>query len=600
MNAPNRNTLWAQTFVDELARSGLQAVCIAPGSRSTPLTIAFAAEPRIRLYSHLDERSAAFFALGLALAGQKPVALVCTSGTAAANFYPAVIEAHQARVPLLLLTADRPHELRHSGANQTIDQVKLYGDQVRWFVDVALPEANPPASSLRSLRTLAGRALAVATGSPPGPVHLNFPFRKPLEPIPVPGDQLNPAAVQTVDALAGRPAQQPFTRFSRGTVAPSEDQIDSLAAAMQDTSRGLIICGPRCPGGAFPQAVTRLARLMDYPILADPLSGLRFGSHLEQANGLILGSYENFLPGWQTRGWPAPQLMLRFGAMPTGKAIGDYLESAAGCRQFAVDGHGVWADATHQLTDFIWAEPEITCQQLAGRLEANQITAADPGWATMFRQAEQKSWATIELARSETFFEGGILADVVELLPPEAILYVASSLPVRHLEQFGRPGNVPLRVLANRGVSGIDGTIASALGAAAAAAAPLVLVTGDVAFYHDLNSLLALRRCEVKATIVLINNDGGGIFHRLPIAQFDPPFTDLFLTPHGLDFEPAIRMFGADYIRVTTRADFRDALRQSLGAAVPRVIEVPSDSARFEQRRREIMARIAEQLKSDN
>jgi 2-succinyl-5-enolpyruvyl-6-hydroxy-3-cyclohexene-1-carboxylate synthase len=600
MNAPNRNTLWAQIFVDELARSGLQAVCIAPGSRSTPLTIAFAAEPRIQVYSHLDERSAAFFALGLALAGRKPVALVCTSGTAAANFYPAVIEAHQAQVPLLLLTADRPHELRHSGANQTIDQVKLYGDQVRWFVDVALPEANPPASSLRSLRTLAGRTMAVAAGSPPGPVHLNFPFRKPLEPIPVPGDQPGPAAGETAEALAGRPAQQPYTRFSRGTVAPSEGQIDSLVAAIRAVARGLIICGPRCPAGAFPQAVTRLARLTGYPILADPLSGLRFGPHLEQVNGLILGGYENFLPGWRDRGWSTPQLILRFGAMPTGKAIGDYLESVAECRQFAVDGHGLWADATHQLTDFMWADPEITCQQLADQLEVSQVPTTDSGWATVFRQAEQACWATIELARSETLFEGGILVDVVELLPPEAILYVASSMPVRHLDQFGRPGSTPLCVLANRGASGIDGTISSALGAAAATAASLVLVTGDLAFYHDLNGLLALRRCGVKATIVLINNDGGGIFHRLPIAQFDPPFTDLFLTPHGLDFEPAIRMFGADYIRVTTQADFRDALRQSIGGTTSCIIEVPSDSARYEQLRREIMARVAAQLKHDN
>jgi 2-succinyl-5-enolpyruvyl-6-hydroxy-3-cyclohexene-1-carboxylate synthase len=595
MNAPNRNTLWAQIFVDELARSGLQAVCIAPGSRSTPLTLAFAAEPRIQVYSHIDERSAAFFALGLALAGQKPVAVVCTSGTATANFFPAVIEAHHAQVPLLVLTADRPHELRHSGANQTIDQVKLYGDQVRWFVDVALPEANPPTGSLRALRTLAGRAMAVAAGSPPGPVHLNFPFRKPLEPIPVPGDGPDPATAKTA-ALAGRPAQQPTTRFSRGVVSPTAGQIESLAAALRETPHGLIVCGPRCPAGVFPEAVTRLARLTGYPILADPLSGLRFGPHLEHADGFILGGYETFLPGWQARGWPAPQLVLRFGAMPTGKAIGDYLESLAECRSLAVDEHGLWSDASHHLTDFIWADPGLTCQQVAKRLEANQIRPLDTGWVTTFRRAEQTCWATIEQARTETFFEGEILADVIELLPPEAILFVASSLPVRHLDQFGRPGTRPLRVLANRGASGIDGTISSALGAAAATAAPLVLVTGDLAFYHDLNGLLALRRCGVKATIVLINNDGGGIFHRLPIAQFEPPFTDLFLTPHGLDFEPAVRMFGAEYRRVTGRADFRGALQQSLGAATAHVIEVPSDSAQYERLRRDIMARVAGQL----
>lgn len=587
MEAPNPSSLWAQVFVDELARAGLRAVCIAPGSRSTPLTLAFAAEPRIRVYSLLDERGAAFFALGLALAGGRPVALVCTSGTAAANFFPAVVEAHQSRVPLLVLTADRPHELRHSGANQTIDQIKLYGDFVRWFVDVAPPEAAPSARTLRSLRTLACRALATAAGLPPGPVHLNFPFRKPLEPTP---EHLAAGALQ---ALAGRPAGLPFTRFSRGTVSPSEAQLDSLAELVQSAGRGLIVCGPRCPGGRFPGAVTRLVRLTGFPLLADALSGLRFGPHLEAAGGLILGGYETFLSGGPAGGWPAPEVVLRFGAMPTSKVLGDYLEGLAGCPQIALSEDGRWADAGHQLDHFIWADPALACQRLAERLEAAPGRAERSGWAMAWQRAEAETWAVVEAARAGSFFEGSLLADVVELLPPGAGLYVASSLPVRHLDQFVRPRATPLRVFANRGASGIDGTISSALGAAAAGDAPLVLVTGDLAFYHDLNGLLALRRCGVRATIVLINNDGGGIFHRLPVADFDPPFTDLFLTPHGLDFEPAVRMFGADYRRVTDRAAFRRALQQALDSDASQVIEVPSDSAEFERRRREIVATVA-------
>lgn len=232
------NTLWAETFVDELARGGLQAVVIAPGSRSTPLTLAFAAHPAIRHYLHLDERSAAFFALGLALATTRPVALLCTSGTAGANYFPAIIEARMSQVPLLVLTSDRPPELRHSGANQTIDQVKLYGDQVLWGVDVALPEADAPAVALRNLRTLAARALATAAGLPPGPVHLNFPFRKPLEP-----------ALPHTPAFA--PAGPPHTRTLRGQLLPTPNQIAELAALINQHERGLIVCGPRCEGG-FP------------------------------------------------------------------------------------------------------------------------------------------------------------------------------------------------------------------------------------------------------------------------------------------------------------------------------------------------------------
>lgn len=596
MSAPNRNTLWAQVFVDELVRAGLRAVCIAPGSRSTPLTMAFARCRHIPVYSHIDERSAGFFALGMALADGEPVALVCTSGTATANFHPAIIEAYYGQVPLLVLTADRPPELRNSGANQTIDQVKMYGDHVRWFVDVAPPEARPPARTLCYLRTLAARALAIAGGPPAGPVHLNFPFRKPLEPIPVPGDMPKPPAGEAAPAWQGRADGAPFTHIARGTLTPTSTQVAALVEAIQDAPRGLIVCGPRCPRGRFPPAVTRLARAAGYPILADALSGVRFGSHVAEAEGLILGGYETFLQSGAIA-WEPPQLVLRFGAMPVSQALGEYLESLPECRQIAVDGNGVWEDATHSIHDLLWTDPEMTCRLVTERLEATGTAPADPHWVATMRNAERQSWEAIDAALTETFFEGAILVDVVELLPPGAVLYVSNSLPVRHLDQFARPRPAPLRVLANRGASGIDGTISSALGAAAVTDAPLVLVTGDLAFYHDLNGLLALRRCGVKATIVVINNNGGGIFHRLPIADFDPPFTELFVTPHGLEFEPVVRMYGVEFISVGTREAFRDALRASTEARTAHVIEVRSDAVEHEQHRRRIVGAVVEKLK---
>jgi 2-succinyl-5-enolpyruvyl-6-hydroxy-3-cyclohexene-1-carboxylate synthase len=491
----------------------------------------------------------------------------------------------------LVLTTDRPHEARHSGANQTVDQVKMYGDHVRWFVDVAPPEANPAGLTLRALRSLAGRAMAVAVGLPPGPVQLNFPFRKPLEPTPAPADGTEKAA-----QVEGRSDQRPFTRITRGVCIPAADQLDLLTGLIQEAPRGLIVCGPRCPGGHFPQAVTQLARRAGYPILADALSGVRFGPHVAEAEGIILGGYDTFLQPEFTAGW-RPEVILRFGAMSISQALMNYMAGAASSRQVAIHESGTWQDENHTLSDFIWAEPEAVCELTAARLETAELKPRDSSWLAGFQQAERQAHQAVEMARSERFFEGAILAEVVEAMPTEALLYVASSLPVRHLDQFAPPKPGSLRVLANRGASGIDGTIASALGAAAATQRPLVLVIGDLAFYHDMNSLLALKRCGVKATIVLINNNGGGIFHRLPIAQFEPPFTELFVTPHDLNFEPVVRMFGADYIAASTREEVRQALGQALAAENSHVIEVSTDAVLHEQARRGIMETVALELK---
>jgi 2-succinyl-5-enolpyruvyl-6-hydroxy-3-cyclohexene-1-carboxylate synthase len=474
-----------------------------------------------------------------------------------------------------------------------MDQVKLYGDHVRWFVDVAPPEANPPARTLRYLRTLACRALAMANSSPPGPVHLNFPFRKPLEPIPVPGDLPAQLDHQISQAIQGREAEQPFTHLSRGLLAPSPAQVESLVAAISEARRGLIVCGPRCPGGEFPQAVFRLAQAAGFPILADALSGVRFSTG--QAG--VLGGYETFLQKEVTKRWAPPDLVLHVGAMPISQALINYLEAVSdSSRRIALTASGTWTDETHSINELIWAEPALVCQAVSEALEQRPLPARDHAWVAAFEQAEREVWQTVDATASETFFEGLILRDVVEAMPHQTLLYVASSLPVRHLDQFVRPQASNLRVFANRGVSGIDGTIASALGAAASIGAPLALVLGDLAFYHDLNSLLALQRGGLKATIVLINNDGGGIFHRLPIAQFDPPFSELFLTPHGLQFEPVVRMFGLNYRQTSSREAFRLAFREALEADQSWVIEVPTDSIQHEAARRHIMKQVAERL----
>lgn len=316
MTAPNRNTLWARTFADELARTGINAVCIAPGSRSTPLTEAFDRHDDIETFSHLDERSAAYFALGRARRTGDVTPIVCTSGTAAANFHPAVIEASQARVPMLVLTADRPPELRDSGANQTVDQEKLYGDAVRWYKDMPEPEATD--RKLRSLRTTAARAVSEATGVDSGPVHLNFPFRKPLEPTYVEDDV---SADLSREALDGRNGS-PYVKTTSGAPELSDDHLRKLADELA-VDRGLIIAGPADPPGFNAEAIAAFAHATGFPVVADPLSGLRFGGHTRTTT--VLGGYDAYLDERVTADWPDPEVVVRIGASPTSKPLRKYL-----------------------------------------------------------------------------------------------------------------------------------------------------------------------------------------------------------------------------------------------------------------------------------
>jgi 2-succinyl-5-enolpyruvyl-6-hydroxy-3-cyclohexene-1-carboxylate synthase len=573
MNTANRNTIWSSIFVGELKKLGLDSVCIAPGSRSTPLAVAFA-ESGIKIYIHSDERSASYFALGLARASQKPVALLCTSGTAAANFFPAIVEANYSEVPLIVLTADRPAEMRESGANQTIDQLKIYGDHVRWFMDVPAPEANFPKHLLRYLQSLAARACETSQSPLPGAVHLNFQFRKPLEPIDVPADIPSWMNDSLLSALEAAPAQ---LSFSRPRLAPTAEQINFLAEKISSSPKGIIVCGPRCPAGDFPARLTELATKLGYPILADSLSGLRFVEHV---NENIIGGYDTFLPT-NLR----PQIILRFGDVPTSSALCDYLDSLDGVPQIHISEVKRWRDDRFRVTHSMWCDPLLLIESLIQNLKTN----VDPNWLPAWRKFEEKVWDEVEALKTESNFEGGILSDVLDQLPAGNGLFVANSLPVRHLDQFAKPAKKSVRVFANRGASGIDGTLSSALGAAAHFPG-LVFVTGDTSFYHDMNGLLAIQRCGIRATIIVINNDGGGIFQRLPISNFEPPFTDLFVAPHGLTFEHAAKLYGIDYVRAE-RLSLKPALEKSLSSQKSTIIEIPSDVTKFEQLRKDLLRR---------
>lgn len=594
----NPNIQWAQLLVTALAQAGLTAVCLAPGSRSTPLTLAFDAHPAVDTHMHLDERSAGFFALGMAIAHDRPVALVCTSGTAVANFLPAIIEAKMSQIPLLILTADRPHELRYSGANQTIDQVKIFGDQVLWSVDLPIPQVGAPELATRNVATLAARAYATANGLPKGPVHLNFPFRQPLEPKE--GHHPHASMSAAESGLAGHGQ----VSMTQGIITPSDTQLNTLGTIIQEHRHGLIICGPRCPGGNFPQAVMALAQQSGYPILADPLSGVRFVDSQRQDNAerLVISGYETFL---QTDpGWPEPQVIIRFGAVPISKWLNAYLDRITPTYRIHIRESGVWADDSHRIGHFMQANETAVCQHLRTRLPPRDNAA----WVTAVTQTEKSTWQAVESVLFDPYFDGAVVADVVDLMPAAAVLFMGNSLPIRHLDQYGRAGGKPFFAYASRGASGIDGNLSTALGIYAARQQPLVAVLGDITFYHDLNGLLAVRKLMSRhknaaetgtnllasepwpgnITIVLLHNNGGGIFNRLPIAQVDPPFTELFLTPHNLNFEPVVRMYGLDFVQAHGREQFRQLFSTSLQDSTPRVIEVRTDGRQDDQRRRDI------------
>jgi len=584
MTAPNRATLWGQVLVDELAAAGVAAVCLAPGSRSTPIAVAAARHPDLRIYSHLDERSAGFFALGRGRRTGEPTAVVSTSGTAAANFHPAVVEANRGRVPLLVLTADRPPELQDSGANQTVDQAGLYGDAVRW--ERTLPEPAPEPRRLRSLRVSVDRAVAATIGSNPGPVHLNVPLAKPLEPTDVPGDVPSDLADRAPLAVHGRDGPFTHTESGRPTLAPS--RVDAVAAAVGEADGGLLVCGPADSATPSPDSLGTLADATGFPVLADPLSGHRFGPHVP--NLPIRGGYDSYLAA--ATDWPEPEVVIRFGASPTSKRLRHYLRDAD-ARQFLVDPAGGWREAEFTATDRLVADPTWLAAELGRRLEPGSPSRL----AERFADAEARYWSLVEADVDGAYFEGALLADVAARTPDPATLFVSNSMPVRDLDRFGRPRAAEVTALGNRGASGIDGIVSSALGAGSGTDEPLVAVVGDLAYYHDMNGLLAIGRCDVDATIVLVDNDGGGIFHKLPIEDFDPPFTDLFRTPHGLDFAPTADLYDLEFVPVDGREAFVSAFEDSVASEGTQVIAVEFDAEASHRRREAVDARVREELR---
>jgi len=534
----------------------------------------------------IDERSTAFFGLGLAKATRAPVAILSTSGTAAANFFPAVIEARYGRTPLVVLTADRPHELRDTGANQTIDQIRLYGAHVKWFVDLALPDATDAA--LRAVRSIAGQAVAAAQDGPVGPVHLNVPVREPLVPA-IRADELPPPDRHRGDPWEGRPARRPYAAVSRPVHAPSPHAVRALARDLRSKPRGLIVCGPQ-EDPEFPQAVASLAAALQYPILADPLSQVRCGPH---DRTLVIDAYDAMLRVRAVAETP-PDVILRFGSTPSSRPLADYLARHGGARQIVVDESATWADPLRVASDVIQADAGPTCEALsAGAVRVSPDSEWASRWLRLCAGARQAIGE--RLASFAEPFEGRVFTQLSQILPDGAAVYVGNSMPVRDLESFLPSTSRDIRFVGNRGVSGIDGMVSSGLGFAAAGR-PVVLVLGDLSFYHDMNGLLAAKLHRLAATIIVLNNDGGGIFSFLPQAQYPEYFEQLFGTPTGLEFHHAADMYGASFTRVEEWAAFDDAVRRGLASRSVNIVEIRTDRTRNVELHRRVWAAVDEAL----
>ncbi|HEY6888909.1 MAG TPA: 2-succinyl-5-enolpyruvyl-6-hydroxy-3-cyclohexene-1-carboxylic-acid synthase [Solirubrobacter sp.] len=539
--------LGLRAFVDELVRCGLRDAITSPGSRSTPLVLTLAREPRLRATSHLDERSAAFFALGLAKATGIPAVLACTSGTAAANYAPAVIEAHEARVPLIVLTADRPPELRDVGAGQTIDQVKLYGTAAKWYFEVD----DHPASlaRVRWLRQLACRAFYTAIDGRPGPVHLNFALREPLVPD---GD-----GVPDVEIAPGRSGGRPWVTRPLVLRGASPRLLEGLESELLTRPKIVVVAGRSERDPRLAATIAAFAERAGVPLLAEPLSGARRGP-------AAIAHYDALLrdPAWAER--QVPDLVLRFGDLPTSKPLRTWLAASGDALQIAFDAESAWQDPAGVVATIVSADPRATLETLTGKLPRKR---KDTSWLDSWHDADRAaSRAIAETVGPAGLNEPRVAAELGTLLPPEATLVVASSMPIRDVETFFPVRETPFRVLSNRGANGIDGTVATAFGVAAAGGGLTVLMIGDVALAHDVGSLLAASRLGLKLVIVLIDNDGGGIFHFLPAAGQGAAFVEHIATPHGLDFAHAAALYGVGYERAADVDSFRVALSRAVAA----------------------------------
>jgi 2-succinyl-5-enolpyruvyl-6-hydroxy-3-cyclohexene-1-carboxylate synthase len=574
----NVNTIWASVLVETLYRLGLTTAIICPGSRSAPLAIAFAQHPGVEALPILDERSAAFFGLGLARRSGQPIALVCTSGTAGANFYPAIIEARESRIPLLVLTADRPPELRDCNAGQTVDQQKLYGTFPNWYSELAVPELD--LGRLAYLRQTLIYAWERSLYPGAGVVHLNLPFRDPLAPVEQPDAK---AFSQTFPANF-------FSHLSLSS--PSSSPPSPFSFPLPASDRGLIVAGlaqPQLPR-AYCQAIADLSKMLQVPVLAEGLSPLRNYAAL---NPRLVSTYDLILRHPERADKLAPDWIIRVGEMSTSKTLRQWL-SQAQPQQWIVDPTDRNLDPLHGNTMHLRLSVEDFTALIAADIAAPPSSAYLSLWQTFEAQTRQNLDQALD--SQATLFEGKIAWLLSQYLPVETPLFIANSTPVRDVEFFWQPNNRGIRPYFNRGANGIDGTLSTALGVAHRNQSS-ILLTGDLALLHDTNGGLVSHKLQGHLTIVLINNRGGGIFESLPVAGFDPPFEEFFATPQSVDFARFCQTYGIEYELIQSWQHLTERVSHLPDRGV-RLLEVQCHRKTDVQTRRAIFARCIMALRA--
>ena len=568
-------TSYIAAFVSELVNNGVEDIVVSPGSRSTPMAMVMIEHPNIRVHIHVDERSAAFFALGIAKATKKPTAILCTSGTAAANYYPAVVEANISRIPLIVLTADRPHELRDVGAPQAIDQIQLFGNHVKWFVDMPLPEKTE--QMLRYVRSVCGRAAAMSLRAPSGPVHLNFPFREPLIP-----------QLDREDLFELKERSSGYVKIHTGVLTLNEEEYLEIGESIQSYKRGIIVCGP-LETDHFAEAVVKLAEKLQFPILADPLSQLRSGKHGYE---YIIDSYDTFLKNGEAKKFLKPEVIIRFGAMPVSKPLTIFIKENHDVRQFVIDGGGGWRDPGMVSSEMIYCDETEFCRAILPHMAEKSNSNYVENW-TKVNQITRTRLA--EISKIDDMSEGKLFYELAERLPEGATLFVGNSMPIRDLDTFFHVNDRSIRIMANRGANGIDGVTSTALGAGISSQ-PLYLVLGDLTFFHDLNGLIAAKQFGININIILINNNGGGIFSFLPQASHPKNFEKLFGTPLDLQFEHVVKMYGGHYELITDWNHFNEAMERSVSSKGLKVMEITTNRERNLIEHREIWDAVSQEI----
>lgn len=557
MNHTEILTRYTANFVDELIKSGIKDVVISPGSRSTPLALAFTEHSDVKEWVIVDERSAAFFALGIAKQTKNPVVLVCTSGTAAANYFPAIVEAHYSRVPLVVITADRPHELRDVGAPQAIEQIQLYGNYVKWFQEMAIPEATH--EMLGYVRNKAARSVYMAQEGNPGPVHMNIPFREPL------------MLDFTLEGIWDHPdfQQKTYRAPLDGPKQLSLQQLEDIMSGLKGKEKGLIVCGPQPDDEAFPQAIATLAEKWQLPILADPLSQMRSGPHSKEN---IIETYDALLKNEEIRKRYKPDFLIRFGAMPVSKAYLFYIKENKDVPQYIVENNSGYREPTGNITEFIFADPVMLCEDLAAKNEL----AFSKQWLMQWQKMNEVAKKHLSSGVEERITEGEAVRGLVASIPGKSTIYVGNSMAIRDVDTFFLSNEKDIQVLANRGANGIDGMVSSGIGAATNGE-HITLILGDLSFFHDMNGLLAAKHYKLNITILLVNNNGGGIFSFLSQANDKKHFEALFGTPADLEFSHAAQLYEAAYYEPKTEDELKIALKESYKKKGLSIVEVKTN-----------------------